>query len=193
MAPLIIIAIALKPIRPTGVNRLQSYSNYYQGAQSTSGLTQVAHYQSLVYKETYPGIDLVYFFNDREQLTFEYHVKPGADPTQIELNHTGIDAIERHGDGSVAVQTEAGVLTYGPPLTYQKKGEQRELVSSAFAVSSLRALTVQVVGRYDPRRELVIDPTITFSTYWGSGGAVNRTVAIDHAGNIYMSGGTKET
>lgn len=33
-------------------------------------------------------------------------------------------------------------------------------------------------------------PRLEFSTYWGRGGANNRTVAVDPAGNIYMSGGT---
>ena len=32
--------------------------------------------------------------------------------------------------------------------------------------------------------------TLEFSSYWGSGGAANRSVAVDHEGNIYMCGGT---
>ena len=35
--------------------------------------------------------------------------------------------------------------------------------------------------------------TLDFSSYWGTGGAANRSVAVDHEGNIYMSGGTKQT
>lgn len=34
--------------------------------------------------------------------------------------------------------------------------------------------------------------TLEFSSYWGTGGANNRTVAVDHAGNIYISGGTSQ-
>ena len=34
-------------------------------------------------------------------------------------------------------------------------------------------------------------PTLTFSTYWGAGGAANRTVCVDPAGNVYMCGGTR--
>lgn len=38
-------------------------------------------------------------------------------------------------------------------------------------------------------------PTVSldFSTYWGTGGAANRSVCVDRAGNIYMAGGTKQT
>jgi hypothetical protein len=35
--------------------------------------------------------------------------------------------------------------------------------------------------------------SLEFSTYWGSGGANNRTVVIDRTGNVYMSGGTSQT
>lgn len=35
--------------------------------------------------------------------------------------------------------------------------------------------------------------TLEFSSYWGTGGAANRTVAVDREGNIYMSGGTSQT
>ncbi len=35
--------------------------------------------------------------------------------------------------------------------------------------------------------------TLEFSSYWGTGGAANRTVVVDREGNIYMSGGTART
>jgi len=35
--------------------------------------------------------------------------------------------------------------------------------------------------------------TLEFSSYWGTGGANNRSVAVDREGNIYMSGGTSQT
>ncbi len=37
-----------------------------------------------------------------------------------------------------------------------------------------------------------LNPTLTMSSYWGSGGSANRTVSIDNEGNIYMAGGTVE-
>lgn len=35
-------------------------------------------------------------------------------------------------------------------------------------------------------------PELVFSTYWGTGSAINRTVAVDTHGNIFMAGGTSE-
>lgn len=36
------------------------------------------------------------------------------------------------------------------------------------------------------------DVSLGFSTYWGSAGAVNRTVAVDDAGSVYMAGGATQ-
>ena len=33
-------------------------------------------------------------------------------------------------------------------------------------------------------------PRLSFATYWGAGGANNRTVCVDPGGNVYMCGGT---
>lgn len=33
-------------------------------------------------------------------------------------------------------------------------------------------------------------PELTWSTYWGAGGAANRSVSVDPTGNVYMCGGT---
>ena len=33
-------------------------------------------------------------------------------------------------------------------------------------------------------------PKLAWSTYWGAGGAANRTVSVDPEGNVYMCGGT---
>jgi hypothetical protein len=150
----------------------------------------VPHYRRLIYEDVYPGIDLVYFFNEQSQLTFEYHVGPGADPNQIELRYTDTDGMELRADGGAVARTPAGLLRLGRPLSYQERGNGREIVRSHFQIRGSDSFGVQFPLGYDSARKLVIDPTLQFSTYWGTGVSNNRTVAIDGAGNVYMSGGT---
>ena len=40
---------------------------------------------------------------------------------------------------------------------------------------------------------VAVAQTLELATYWGTGGAANRTVAVDRRGNMYMSGGTGQT
>jgi hypothetical protein len=57
------------------------------------------------------------------------------------------------------------------------------------AVLSLMALLLAMLPATTPARDDTLFATLEFSGYWGSGGANNRSVAVDPEGNIYMSGG----
>ena len=47
------------------------------------------------------------------------------------------------------------------------------------------------IGDYDHSRELIIDPTLNFSTYFGGSGDEHATsVAVDGSLNIYLAGST---
>ena len=45
-------------------------------------------YAKVRYEEVYPGIDLVYYGNQR-QLEYDFVVGPGVDPARIELKVVG--------------------------------------------------------------------------------------------------------
>ncbi len=50
------------------------------------------------------------------------------------------------------------------------------------------------IGAYDHSRELVIDPQLTYSTYFGGSGDERATqVAVDSVGNVYLAGSTTST
>ena len=63
-------------------------------------------------------------------------------------------------------------------------------VSSRFRQTGERSYRVVFPDGFDRRLPLVVDPSLVFSSYWGSGKGNNRTVSTDSSGNIYMSGGT---
>jgi hypothetical protein len=54
---------------------------------------------------------------------------------------------------------------------------------------SLAALLLAALPVTTPAGDGTLYATPEFSGYWGSGGANNRSVAVDPAGNVYMSGG----
>jgi len=49
------------------------------------------------------------------------------------------------------------------------------------------------VGRYDHSKPLVIDPTLSYSTYLGGGGDAGVAVAVDGSGKAYVTGVTSST
>jgi hypothetical protein len=59
---------------------------------------------------------------------------------------------------------------------------------AALFFSATYVATVEAGGqdRESPRPV----PRVAWATYWGAGGANNRTVSVDRSGNVYMCGGT---
>ncbi len=126
----------------------------------------------------------------RAKVESEYHIEPGADPSQIKMRYVAANGMEIDVDGGAVVRASAGLLAHGRSLAYQERETSREVVARLFPIKESYALDVKPARDYNLSGKRVIDPKLAFSTYWGTGGAVNRTVAIDNAGNIYMSGGT---
>ena len=45
-------------------------------------------YQKVRYEQIYPGVDLIYYGNER-QLEYDFVIAPGADPARIRLAFSG--------------------------------------------------------------------------------------------------------
>ena len=70
------------------------------GAKTT---TTLGTYERLTYRNVWPGIDVA-FRGDGGHLKYEFHVAPGADPSQIALRYRGADSLRRTSAGELAVE-----------------------------------------------------------------------------------------
>jgi hypothetical protein len=79
------------------------------------------------------------------------------------------------------------------PVAYQEKDGKREIVAAAFQVKSGNKVGLNL-GAYDRGQELVIDPSLSYSTYLGGTAEDDAyAIAIDGTGNAYVTGQTKST
>src|SRR5580700_3528 len=76
----------------TGLDELPGKSNYFIGNDPAKWRTNAPTYAKVEYKGVYPGIDLVYYGNQR-QLEYDFIVAPGADPHRIALDVGGAKRI----------------------------------------------------------------------------------------------------
>jgi hypothetical protein len=72
----------------TGVDELPGRSNYFIGNDPKKWRTNVPSYTRVKYEGVYPGVDLVYYGNQR-QLEYDFVVAPGADPGAIRFALSG--------------------------------------------------------------------------------------------------------
>jgi hypothetical protein len=172
----------------TASGRLSGVSNYFLGSDRSRWRSAIPQFARVNYENVYSGINLV-FYGNQGHLEYDFQVAPGADPAQAELEFDGAKRLElNHGD--LVIHGENGSLRLAAPVVYQQSSDRREPIAAKFVLRG-RNRAGFAIGSYDHSRELVIDPVLAFSTYFGgSGDELNSFVAIDGSGNIYIAGST---
>jgi len=148
-----------------GVDKLPGVTNYFIGNDPHNWHSGIPTYSKVRYKGVYPGVDLVYYGNHRE-LECDWVVKPGARPDSIKLAFEGASRFDINGDGDLVLGTSRGQILLRKPVAYQELGGKRRPVSSRY--TRLRGARVGIqLAAYDRDQPLVIDPTLSYSTYLG--------------------------
>jgi hypothetical protein len=177
----------------TGREELPGKANYFIGNDPAKWRTDIPTYARVGYQDLYPGIDLVYYGNQR-QLEYDFVVRPGADPARIVLGFEGADRLEVDTQGDLVLHTAAGAIRQRKPVIYQEAAGRRMEIAGGYALKDGRRVGFEVAA-YDPDRPLVIDPVLVYSTYFGgsSGSELGFGIVADSLGNAYVTGFTNST
>jgi hypothetical protein len=172
-----------------GVDEQTTKVNYFLGNDSTKWRSRISTYAKVKYQDVYAGVDLIYYGN-QHQLEYDFVVAPGIDPKAITLEFMGVEKLRVDGQGDVVLQTGVGPrLELHKPHVYQEAGGVRRKVSAGYVLDKDR-VSFQL-GAYDATRPLVIDPAFVYSTQLKGGDEdAGWAVAVDHAGNAYVTGDT---
>ena len=172
-----------------GVNELEGKVNYFLGSDPAKWRTDVPTFGRVRYAGVYQGIDVVYYGNQR-QLEYDFVVAPGRDARSIALEFGGAGSVEVEAwTGDLLVRVGEETIRQHAPVAYQETaGGVRREVESRYALRGGGRVSFEV-GEYDRTAPLVIDPVLVYSTYLGGSGAdVGRDIAVDSAGNAYVTG-----
>lgn len=171
-------------------DRLPGVANFLIGNEPRKWKRKIPTFGSIVYKELYPGIDARYS-SAEVRLKSEFLVHPGADPGAIRFVYEGASEARVDASGALILRTESGELREEPPVAFQDTGEGRASVTATYSLGQDGSIGFDL-GDYDRTVPLVIDPTITYSTYLGGSGMDTGTsIAVDTAGNTYVAGWTE--
>jgi uncharacterized repeat protein (TIGR01451 family) len=173
----------------SGLDPLPGKSNYFMGNDPARWHTDVPSYAKVRYSNIYPGIDLVYYGNREGRLEHDFVVAPGADPSAIAIGLRSSDGVVQDQNGNLTLHAKTGDLTLRSPLVYQTTGGQRKTIPATYLLAN-NQIRFQL-GNYDRNAPLVIDPVLQYTAvYGGTSNDHAQAVAVDGAGNAYVTGDT---
>jgi hypothetical protein len=175
-----------------GLGELEGKANYIVGNDPARWRTDIPTFGRVRYTEVYPGVDVVYYGNQRH-LEYDFVVAPGRDARAVSLRFDGADKVEMDAGGDLLLTLGRSVVRQSKPVVYQEVAGARRPVEGGYVIREGGEVGFSV-SDYDRSVPLVIDPTLVYSTYLGGSGSEQANgVGVDAAGNVYIAGFTSST
>ncbi len=183
-----LVGAAANP-KVVGENPLPTKVNYFIGRDPNKWQTNIQTYARVRYRNVYPGIDLLYYGNNR-QVEYDFVVAPGADANKIQFSVKGADTLGVDSQGNLVLTKGTSRMLFQAPGIFQEQHGARVQVSGGYSLKDSTHVGF-TVSPHDNARALVIDPVLVYSTFvGGSGDDEGSAIAVDAGGNAYITGTT---
>ncbi len=144
---------------------LPTYNNYFIGNDTTQWQNNCKIFQAVTYKNIYPNID-VHYYTSAGTLKYDIIIRPGGDVNNIVMKYDGVDKMQVK-NKELVVTTSVGETKELYPYTYQLQDNDRVPLDCKY---ELKDSTVRFkIKEHAAGATIVIDPTLIFSTFTGSG------------------------
>lgn len=162
------------------------YTNYILGSDPAKWASRVKAFGELKYSGLYEGIDLVYRENDGH-LKYDIMIAAGADPSVFRMEYEGVNSVRIEGE-KLIVSNPLGSITESAPIAFQVVDGKRVYVDCDFVLVG-NEVSFAFPSGFDSNLELIIDPTLIFSSYTGAGdNNFGFTATYDDQGSLYGGG-----
>jgi hypothetical protein len=176
-------------------NTLPGKVNYIRGKDKARWHTNIATYPSIAYENLYPGIGL-HYKGVGGRLKGTYVISAHADPSKIRWRYTGAHSTTLDDEGRLKIDIvrdqadgQPVTLTEEVPIAWQEIDGNRVPVDARYNLQGDGIISF-LLGTYNSAYAIIVDPTITYSTYLGGTGVdVCVGIAVRN-GNAYVTGWT---
>jgi gliding motility-associated-like protein len=134
----------------------------FLGNDESKWISNLTPIQITTIPNIYDKIDLRISFVDNS-IKYDFIVKPGGDPNQIQIEYKGLEAIH-HLKNKITLVTSVGNINDSAPYSYQEDGVQLKTLFKKINQNTFGIKTED----YDTSTILIIDPQLNFSTFSGS-------------------------
>ncbi|HSU55938.1 MAG TPA: SBBP repeat-containing protein [Candidatus Dormibacteraeota bacterium] len=176
----------------TGGAPMPTKVNYLIGNDPRNWRAGVTTFSQVRVDNLYPGVQMVYH-GSADQLQFDFTVAPGGDPGVIAIRFDGVTRLTLNSEGDLIISLGPHQIIQPRPTIYQLIGGAEQAVTGGYVLKGPR--TVQFsIGNYDRSLPLVIDPSLSYSSYFGGNSSdLALAVKVDTNGFVYVAGQTIST
>jgi len=161
----------------------QEYHESYQLEKIGRKKVTAYTYGKIIYKDVYPNIDWV-LYTKNNKLEYDFVVRPGGNAKNIKLKYEGATKLALE-NGELVMESPLAKITEEKPYTYDAKTGAP--IASSFILKN-KTLSFNTAPHSGT---IIIDPLISFLTYYGGNSSDQSTNAVmDASGNVYSVGWT---
>ena len=162
------------------------YTNYILGNDVSTWKGNIYSYSDVLLLDYYEGIDLR--LDGEQGFKYSFEVAPLVDASVIRIQYEGQNSLKIDEKGQLVIENRFGEIIEGTPVAWTENDKGRTEVEVHY---SLKKDVIEFVfpKGYDNSEKLVIDPSLTFSTFTGSTADNWGTSATpDASGNLFAGG-----
>jgi len=171
----------------SGVQPLRGRVNYLIGSDEKKWHRDVPTFGKVEYRNVYPGVDLTYH-GSASGLEYDFVAQPNADIAKIRFAIEGPSNPSLDENGNLLIRTGSGTVAMLRPNVYQLNADgSQSPVQGSFAMDEHGSIENGIprrevgfkIAAYDHSRELIIDPQIFYSTYYGGSATSTGPVNLE--------------
>ncbi|NRA13297.1 MAG: gliding motility-associated C-terminal domain-containing protein [Crocinitomicaceae bacterium] len=162
------------------------YRNYFLGNDQSKWKSKLHSYSALSMIDLYSGIDLL-MDGSRGGLKYSFQVAPNVDADQIQMSYEGQDSLYIDELGNLHIANIFGEIIEEAPRAWLMESSRKIQVD--FKIVG-KKVSFDFPDGYDESKTLIIDPTLTFSTFTGATADNWGMSATPDANGNLVAGGT---
>lgn len=163
-----------------------SYYNYFLGRDRSRWASYVKGYEDVYYKNLYDNTDLR-ITSMQGVFKYEFILHPGASLHSIQLNYAACTNMFIQNE-KLYIVTPFDTIVENTPYIYQNTNGRQQKIKGRYVLNG-NVLGFELLEKYDPSKDLIIDPVVIFSTYSGStADNFGYCATYDSRGNAYAGG-----
>lgn len=161
------------------------YYNYFLDNDPAHWASNVKAFGEINYRSIYKGIDLK-LYSSKGNLKYDLIIQPNAKIEQIKLRYDFTNGVEVV-NNKLIIRTSIGEIVENIPEAYQIIDGKKVFVECKYVIVGKDKVSFKIEGKYDPSKELIIDPVVVVASYSGTQSvSYGLGVAPDAKGNMYL-------